>query len=213
MKLLLGGALLGLLLGLGAAPAAPAPLRARIAQTRLGGLSLTVRLDKQAFGPADEVALSFELKNESGKELFVGDGYLAPAYHEAGPGRHFEVLVTADGKAPLYFWSGTLTEGHTSGIRRPFRLAPGEAYRGVIVLRAGAAQAGKKAPRSGGSFENKLTRRQHVLGKDGRRYAVKLSYQVGPGGGVWQPPAGFKQELLWRGQMTAGPVELTAFDR
>jgi hypothetical protein len=30
---------------------------------------------------------------------------------------------------------------------------------------------------------------------------------------VWQPPAGFSPELLWRGQMTAGPVELTAFDR
>src|SRR5262245_61488511 len=73
------------------------------------GLCLTVTLDKKTFEPADEIVVRFALKNESDKDLFVGDGYMAPDYHESGPGRHFEVHVKSDGKDPLHFWSGTST--------------------------------------------------------------------------------------------------------
>src|SRR5262245_37987217 len=77
------------------------------------GLSLTVSLDNKVFAPADEIFVRFRLKNETDQDLYVGDGFLAPGYHEAGPGRHFEVHVTAETKSPLYFWSGTATEGRT----------------------------------------------------------------------------------------------------
>jgi hypothetical protein len=182
-------------------PAEPDPTKAGVA--RKGGLSLTVTLAKRSFGPADDVLLAFTLKNESDKVLYVGDGHLAPRYHEAGPGRHFEVHVTAPGKRPLHFWSGTLTEGGTAGIRRVFRLRPGEAYKGTILLRAG----GEDKDRRGGSFEDVAARKAHVLGRDGRAYSVSLRYQVNPGShGVWQPPADFKKELLWTGELTSSPL-------
>src|SRR4051794_12940711 len=158
----------------------------------MGGLSLTVTLGKRLFGPADDVEVAFTLKNESDKVLFVGDGHFAPRYHEAGPGRHFEVHVTAPGKRPLHFWSGMLSSCTASGIRRVFPLRPGESYKGTILLRAG----GEDRTRRGGSFEDVAARQAHKLGEDGRTYAVSLRYQVNPEShGVWEPPAGFKKEL------------------
>src|SRR5262249_553800 len=109
------------------------------------GLSLTVTLDRKSYGPADEIVLHFALKNESDQLLFVGDGHLAPDYHEAGPGRHFEVHVKSGGKDALYFWSGLATEGEASGVRKVFKLKPREEYKGSIRLSAGAAKDKKRA--------------------------------------------------------------------
>jgi hypothetical protein len=208
-------ALFGLLL-LGEAVAAPAPDRPRVGTARKDGLSLTLRLDKQLYRAADEVTLTFTLKNESGKVLFVGDGYLAPRYHEAGPDRHFEVHVTADGKRPLYFWSGLLTECETAGVRKVFRLKPGQTYEGSIRLSDGVGKEKDRAGRPhecrGGTFEDRETRRRHVLGKDGRRYSVRLLYRV-RGGGTWEPPAGYKEALLWRGEIVSSPVAFKFADR
>jgi hypothetical protein len=193
------------------ATSAPAPVqKPKAGHAKKDGLSLTVALDKKSYGPADEVVLRFVLKNETDKALFVGDGYLAPGYHEAGPGRHFEVHVKAGRKAPLYFWSGLLTEGHTSGIRKVFKLKPGEEYSGPIRLSAGAEKDKKYAAlpheERGGSFEDKAGRQGHVLGKDARTYTAELRYQVN-GRGAWKPPADFKDELLWRGSLTSAPLE------
>jgi hypothetical protein len=176
------------------------------------GLSLTVTLDKMTFEPADEIVVRFALKNETDKDLFVGDGYLGPDYHETGPGRHFEVHVKSGEKDPLHFWSGMLTEGTTAGIRKVFRLKPGEEFKGIIRLSAGAAKDADrgKLPHKdrGGTFEDKGTRKAHVLGKDGRKYTVELRYQVNPKShGVWEPPADFKNELLWKGELTSAPQE------
>lgn len=175
------------------------------------GLTLTATLDKDKYGPADDVLLLFALKNETGKDLFVGDGFLAPATHEAGPGRHFEVHVVAGGTDPLYFWSGTLTEGQASGCRRVFRLKPGEAYKGSILLaRPNPAPNGPH----GGSFENRLTRKRHVLGKDGQAHAVSLRYEVSPASfGVWEPPADFNPNLLWTGVLTTKPIRFEVAEK
>jgi hypothetical protein len=183
-----------------------------------GGLSLTVTLAKKAYGPADEVTLRFALKNETDKVLFIGDGFLAPNYHEAGPGRHFEVHVKVSGDEPLYFWSGMGTEGESAGIRKVFKLKPGEVYKGAIRLSAGAEKDRKFAElpheQRGGSFENKVTRKGHVLGKDGRMYTLELRYQVDPQThGVWQPPADFKDALLWKGELTSGPLDFEVSGR
>ncbi len=135
--------------------------------------------------------------------MFIGDGYLAPDYHEAGLGRHFEAHVTAKGKNPLYFWSYPLTEGDTSGVRKAFRLKPGEAYDGSIVLRSAP---GKK---SGGTFEDMKTRQRHVLGKDALEYYVQLVCQVNPESHiVLEPPADFKDDLLWKGFLISSPIEI-----
>jgi len=167
------------------------------------GLSLTVTLDKKVFRPTDEVKLSFTLKNESDRDRFIGDGYPAPENHEAGPGRHFEVYVTPKGKHPLYFWGGHLTECETSGIRKVFKLKPGETYDGSIVLRS--ARGTERI----GSFEDKKTRQRHVLGKDARQYYVQLVYQVNPNShGVWEPPADFADDLLWTGFLISSPIEI-----
>jgi hypothetical protein len=196
------------------AAAAPAPdVKPKAGYAKKDGLSLTVTLDKKSYGPADEILLRFALKNESDKPLFVGDGYLAPDYHEAGPGRHFEVHVKAGGKDPLYFWSGLATEGETAGIRKVFKLKPGEEYKGSIGLSAGIEKDEKRAElpheQRGGSFEDKASRKRHVLRKDGQRYTVELRYQVAPEShGVWKPPADFKEELLWRGNLTSAPLGL-----
>src|SRR5262249_44011621 len=154
------------------------------------GLSLSVSLDKKVYRPADEVKLSFKLKNETDKDMFIGDGFLAPNYHEAGPGRHFEVHITAEKQTPLYFWSGMATEGNASGARRIFALKPGKTYEGFIRISAGAKNDEKRAVRPheqrGGSLEDKKTHKKHVLGKDGRKYTVALLYQVNPKShGVW----------------------------
>ena len=197
-----------LALGLLAAVATAAPLtdkNVKPGQARKGGLSLTVSLNKAVYGPGDEIRLSFKLKNETGKDLFVGDGYLAPKYHEAGPDRHFEVHITAERKSPLYFWCGELTEGTTSGIRKVFKLKPGETYEGSILL---VAAAGKEGKEQGGSFEDRTTRKRHVLGKNGQRYSVALRYQINLSShGVWEPPADFDEKLLWKGEMTTVPLE------
>jgi hypothetical protein len=195
----------------GALLAAPAPLP-KAGCARKDGLSLTVTLDRKSHGPADEVVLRFILKNESDRILFVGDGYLAPNYHEAGPGRHFEVHVKSDGRDALYFWSGMATEGTTSGIRSVFRLKPGEEYKGSIPLTPGLEKDEKRAglalEQRGGSFEDMASRTRHTLGKDGHRYTVELRYQVNPKShGVWKPPADFKDALLWNGEMTSVPLE------
>ena len=176
------------------------------------GLSLTVTLDKKSYGPADEIVLRFALKNESDKVLFVGDGHLAPDYHEAGPGRHFEVHVESGGKDALYFWSGLATEGRAAGIRKVFKLKPGEEYKGSIRLSAGIERDEKRAElpheQRGGSFEDKASHKRHILGKDGQRYTVELRYQVDPKShGVWKAPADFKDELLWKGTLTSAPVK------
>jgi hypothetical protein len=169
---------------------------------RQTGLSLTVSLDKQAYTIADDIKLSFVLKNETGKDLFIGDGFLAPAYTEVGPGRHFEVRVS-DGKDSMYFWSGTATEGRTAGIRKVFRLKPGETYKNAIFL---VRPNPKQNEERGGSFENRTTNKPHVLGKDGRKYTVVLHYQVNENFGLWEPPADFRQELLWLGEVSSKPV-------
>jgi hypothetical protein len=187
-----------------------APVRPRAGEARKDGLSLVVRLDKKVYQPEDPVKLSFTLKNETDRELFIGDGYLAPDYHEVGPGRHFEVHLIAEKRSPLRFWSGLMTEGNTSGIRKVFKLKPGETYKGVIRLSAGAKDrdfARQPHEERGGSFEDKTTRRKHVLGKDGRKYTVRLRYQVNPTShGVWKPPADFKPEQLWKGVLTTTPL-------
>src|SRR5260370_31420928 len=84
------------------AASAPAPdEKPKAGYAKKDGLSLTVTLDKKSYGPADEIVLQFALKNESDKLLFVGDGHLAPDYHEARPCRHFEVHVKSGGKDAL----------------------------------------------------------------------------------------------------------------
>jgi RNA polymerase sigma factor (sigma-70 family) len=181
------------------------------------GLSLTIGLDKKRYRLSDEVKLSFKLKNETTKDLFVGDGWLAPKYHEAGPGRHFEVHITADRKSSLTFWTGMLTEGQTAGIRKVFKLKPGETFEGTIRISAGAEKDAEFAKRlhelRGGSLEDNQTRKKHVLGKDGRKYTLTLRYQVNPDShGVHDPPAGFKEKLLWKGKVTSIPVEFEITD-
>src|SRR5262249_2769106 len=171
----------------------------------------TISVDKKVYGPADEVKVSFKLKNETDRDLFIGDGYLGPAYQETGPGRHFELHVTADDRSPLDFWTRTTTEGHTSGSRKVLKLEPGQTYEGAIRISAGAARDRKAAERPheerGGFLEDKTTHKNHVFGVDGRKYSVELHYQVNPKShGVWEPPADFKDELLWKGTITSGPV-------
>jgi hypothetical protein len=176
---------------------------------RQTGLSLTITLDKVTYAKADDIKLAFVLKNETGKDLFIGDGYLGPAYTEVGPSRHFE-LHLSDGKDSFYFWSGTLTEGHTSGIRKVFRLKPGETYKGNIVLKRLTTKPGEDR---GGSFENRTTRKQHVLGVDGSKYTVALLYRVTENHGVWEPPADFRQELLWTGEILSKSLAFEVSDR
>ena len=190
----------------------PGNEKAKSGYAKKKGLALTVTLDKKVYARTDEIALRFALKNETDKVMFVGDGYLAPGYHEAGPDRHFEVHVKIDGDTPLYFWSGMMTEGGTAGIRKVFRLKPGEVYKGSIRLSAGAEKDKRFAERPheqrGGSFENKITRKNHILGKDGRKYTLELRYQVDPKThGVWMPAADFKDALLWKGALTSAPLE------
>src|SRR5436853_631744 len=107
-----------------AAPAGAAPTPKDAGDARVAWVRdcYAVTLDRKAYTVRDDLTLQFTLKNESGRVMYVSDGWLAPKHHEAGPGRHFEVHVKAGGTAPLYFWSGVLTEGETSGIRKVFKL-------------------------------------------------------------------------------------------
>ena len=60
----------------------------------------------------------------------------------------------------------------------------------------------------GGTFEDRTIHKPHVLGRDGRRYTVELLYQINPEShGAWEPPADFRDELLWRGKLTTAPLE------
>jgi hypothetical protein len=192
-----------------AARGAPAP-RVRPGHASKDGLSLTVTLNKRAYRPNDGVVLHFALKNETRQVLVIEGGHLAPTYHEAGPGRHFEVHVKADGKRPLFFWSGTGTEGHTSGVRKPFVLKPGEALQGIIRLSAGAdndrARASLPHEDRGGTFEDQVSRKAHVLGRDARKYTVALRYRVRPSG---RAPVAPKDGRRWVGEMTTAPLAFT----
>jgi len=197
---------------LAAASGLPADEKPRAGYAKKAGLSLTAGLDKKTYEPADEIVLRFALKNEGDKGLFVADGFLAPDYHEAGPGRHFEVHVKAGGKDALYFWTGMMTEGRASGVRKVFKLEPGEEYKGAIRLSAGGPKDEKYAElphkQRGGSFEGQAARKKHMLGADGRKYSVELRYQVDPKvRGAWKPPADFQDALLWTGGLTTAPLE------
>jgi hypothetical protein len=158
-------------------------------------LRLTIRLDRDAYKAGDRVALRFELRNESQAPLYVGDGFLAPGAHEVGPHRHFELSASDADGARLRFWSAALSEGHAAGARRVFRVAPGESYRGEVVL-------------SAGSFATLTTDRKHALGVDGRKYTLALRYEVNDNFGVHEPPTGFKKELLWKGALQSNEVSL-----
>jgi hypothetical protein len=177
------------------------------------GLSLTVSFPKKRFHTREPIVLAFALKNETGKEMYIGDGYLAPRYHETGHARHFELRVQADGKTAVRFWSGELTEGHTSGIRKVFKLKPGEDYSGKIRVSAGVEsdRGGAWRPHEirGGIFEVAATDKPHVFGVDAKKYTFVMRYQVNPEThGVWQPPKEFKKEQLWQGVLDSRPVEI-----
>lgn len=180
-------------------------------EVQQSGLSFIVSLNKKEYLPTDAIVLSFSLKNESGKEMFLSDGYLAPDYNEAGPGRHFELEVVPDGKPLLYFWSGKLTEGRTSSIRKVFKLMPGDAYSGTITLRLRVVQ-NKNQPLDpnldSGKFEDSATGKNHVLGKDGQKYSVVLRYQVKTKSFViWKSPGDFRNDLLWVDSIESRPIE------
>lgn len=165
------------------------------------GLSLTAMMNQDSFSPEDEVKISFSLKNHNEGAMYVSDGFLAPDYHEAGPGRHFEVYAFAGSRNPLMFWSGKATEGGASGARRVFALKSGETYEGSIAIRS----ADEKDP--GGSFENKKTRKRHRFGDDAKRYTIQLVYHVNPDShGVWEPPADFDRGALWTGVLISSPI-------
>jgi hypothetical protein len=182
------------------------------------GLSLTVSLDKTAYRPGEDITLSFMLKNESGKDLYVSDGYLGPGYQEVGYKRHFELHLTDENDAQLRFWSDQQTEGSTLGIRKVFRLKPGETYAGSSYLVASGRKeikvAGIAQKTQSGTVEDKKTDRRHALGKDGRRYSLSVVYQVDPKThSVWQPPKEFKDELLWKGALKTSPLTFEIADK
>ena len=185
---------------------------------RKDGLSLTVSLDKKSFRPGEDITLSFKLKNESDKDLYIGDGYLGPSYQEVGYKRHFELHLTDENKAQLQLWSDEGTEGNTLGIRKVFRLKPGATFEGSIYVVASGRKEIKlggiaQKTRSGKVDDIKADRR-HVLGKDGRRYSLSVVYQVDPKThGVWQPPKEFKNELLWKGALKTDPLAFEITDK
>ena len=177
------------------------------------GLSLNINFSKQRFHTREPVFVSFQLKNESAKDMYIGDGWMGPAYQETGPVRHFELRVNADGQTPLRFWSGTMTEGGTSGIRKVFKLKPGEVYAGKIRISAGVESdlgyAWRPHEIRGGIFEVIAADKKHAFGADAKKYSFVMRYQVSPEThGVWQPPKEFKEELLWKGVLDSHPVEI-----
>jgi len=179
------------------------------------GLSLTISLDKKKYKPDEKITLHFELKNVYEKAMWVGDGFLAPEYHEAGPGRHFEVHVTADEGHQLYFWSGAETEGPQGAVRRVVALESGATYKGDIRLYRRFA-AGQPPDEQGGAFEDTETRRNHVLGVDGHLYQVTLRYQVDSRTHrVWEALSDFSAEGLWEGVIDSAALvfEVHAADK
>jgi hypothetical protein len=181
------------------------------------GLSLTVSLDKKTYRPGEDITLFIKIKNESDKDLYIGDGYLGPEYQEVGYKRHFELHLTDENNAQLHFWSNQGTEGNTLGIRKVFRLKPGETYAGSFYLVASGRKeikvAGRAEKTRSGTVEDKKTDRKHELGKDGRRYSLAVVYQVDPEThGVWEPPKGFKNELLWKGALKTSPLAFEITD-
>jgi hypothetical protein len=166
------------------------------------GLALSIRLDKKIYQPDDVIDLGFTLRNETDKAIYVGDGYLGPDYQEVGPQRHFEVHAAPADQKPLTFWSGMMTEGTTSGIRKVFTLEPNEVYDGAIRLWARKEADGWHEER-GGAFADKADKK-HVLGVDASRYTVALAYQVDAEKHFpHQPPEGFKDQLMWKGKVTS----------
>jgi hypothetical protein len=159
-------------------------------------LALTIKLDKQAYRPGDEVALTFELKNVSDKNLWIGEGWLAPDTNEIGPGRHFELDVRDEDETRFRYWGPVLTEGPTSGIRKVFLLKAGETFKGAFAV-------------SAGSLATIKTDKPHKLGVDSKNYTLRLVYQVDPKThGVYMPPKEFDPEKLWKGKLVSNEVEL-----
>lgn len=177
------------------------------------GLSLSVHFAKKSYHTREPIEVAFQLKNESAKEMYIGDGYMGPKYHETGTARHFELHAKADDKIALRFWSSTLTEGDTLGIRKVFRLKPGEVYGGKIRLSAGVETdlggAWRPYEISGGTFEGMGTDKRHAFGVDAAKYRFVMRYQVNPDThGVWKPPQAFSKELLWQGVLDSHPIEI-----
>jgi len=160
-------------------------------------LALTVALDKKTYKPGDDVKLTFELKNVSREEVWIGEGWLAPETNEIGPGRHFELSVRDEDETRFRYWGPVATEGHTSGVRKVFLLKPGEVLKGGFSV-------------SAGSFATIKTDRRHKLGVDSANYTLKLIYQVNPKShGVYQPPKNFDPDKLWQGTIESNEVELS----
>jgi hypothetical protein len=162
-----------------------AELEKRIAKMEMEGMrpgnepvAATISLARKVYQPDEEITLKFQIKNVSDKPLYVGDGFLAPAYHEAGYMRHFDVLLTAEEETHLRFWSGLSTKCESIGCRKVFRLNPGQSYDGSIRLSAGRENDKNFASRPhedrGGSFEAISARKPHVLGVDGKKYSLVL---------------------------------------
>jgi hypothetical protein len=158
-------------------------------------LKFSIRTDKDTYRAGDKVDLHYEFTNKGKTPLYVSDGFLSPEHHETGPGRHFELRAFADRDVPLVFWSEQLTEGNAAGVRKVYKVAAGEAHKGTISL-------------SSGSFENQLTRKRHVLGKDAGRYRLALQHVVGDNFGILDPPKGFDENLLWQGRLLSNEVEI-----
>ena len=158
-------------------------------------LEFTVALDKVTYKPGDEVTLEFTLKNVSAADLWIGDGFLAPKHHEVGPERHFELHTTDATGADLLFWSAQPTEGKTAGIRKVFKLKPGDTYTGKVIL-------------TDGGFATVKMDKIHKIGVDSAHYTLKLVYRV-TSPSAWKPPKDFDPELLWQGTLTSNAVALT----
>lgn len=160
-------------------------------------LSLTVSLDKKSYRPGDAVKLTFELKNVSDGDVWIGEGWLAPETNEIGPRRHFELDVRDEDETRFRYWGEAMTEGGAAGIRKVFLLKPGETYKGGFVV-------------SAGSLATIKTDRRHKLGVDSTNYTLQLVYQVNPKThGVYKPPENFDPEKLWQGKIESNEVGLT----
>jgi len=160
-------------------------------------LALTINLDKKTYKPGEDVKLTFELKNVSGADLWIGEGWLAPETNEIGPGRHFDLVVRDEDETRYRYWGPTLTEGRTSGIRKVFLLKAGDTFRGGFVV-------------SAGSLATIKTDKRHKLGVDSANYTLKLVYQVNPKThGVHEPPKDFDPDRLWQGVIESNEVELS----
>jgi hypothetical protein len=179
---------------LSAAAAAPAPeVKPLIGRPKL---RLTIHLGKETYKAGDAVKLVFDLSNDGDATAYIGDGFLAPDYHEVGPLRHFELSATVADGPRLRFWSGQQTEGTTSGVRRVFLLPPGKSYSGEVVL-------------SEGAFATEQDDKKHALGKDAKKYQIALQYRVADNFGLHEPPDGYDPRLLWKGELTSNEIALT----